>query len=359
MIELKKEELELLSKPQLFYDYSKLSYNLNNSDPIDFKGLNNSKIRNISIITEYKPCFSIFEKIYRNNSARLINCPLFLAELKDKSCVYSFGDRKNINRKNSGKPCLILIHGFKSKNKKIYLQMAERYARRGIDCLVYFLPFHFERNYIDNKGINFLDWQDFRVTLELFRQTIIETRLLLKVLRQIGYDHLGCLGFSFGGYCCSILGCFEKNVDFIIPMASIGNFESLMLIKKEKIRDLRNSNKKSSKYGNPVYLPYNQDPTDLIFEDIVKFNKFLARNFMKLINPVSYKPVISLKKILFIQGLFDHRAPLFDFFKFRREWGNPQVIFYPCDHFTFFLFNHITIKTTENFIKTLCNKLTQ
>ena len=60
--------------------------------------------------------------------------------------------------------------------------------------------------------------------LELFRQTVVELRILVKVLKQRGYEKVGAQGFSFGGYCCSLLACFEKKLDFAIPMASIGHF---------------------------------------------------------------------------------------------------------------------------------------
>jgi hypothetical protein len=60
--------------------------------------------------------------------------------------------------------------------------------------------------------------------------------------------------------------------------------------------------------------------------------------------------LLGLEKILMIQGIFDHRAPVNDVARLRKKWDYPRVIWYPCGHFTFFLFNRLTLKLTNDFI---------
>lgn len=221
--------------------------------------------------------------------------------------------------------CLILIHGYNSKNKKTYSNLAKRFAARGIDSLVYILPFHFERS-VDE---NILKDPRFIHVFEIYRQSIIELRNLVTYLKGKGYQKVGVLGFSFGGYCCSLLACLEKNTDFIIPMASLGD---LGPIEKYLKRTL------------------SLDDGDLpSYEQ--QLNRTLAENYLHLISPISFNPVIPKQNMLFIQGFLDGRTPVKDVQKFRRKWNWPRVIWYPCDHFTFILFNRLTVYIATNFIK--------
>jgi len=50
-------------------------------------------------------------------------------------------DRRQFKEIVHGSNAIILIHGLQSKQKKIYIQLADRYARMGLDCILYSLPF--------------------------------------------------------------------------------------------------------------------------------------------------------------------------------------------------------------------------
>jgi hypothetical protein len=123
-------------------------------------------------------------------------------------------------------------------------------------------------------------------------------------------------------------------------MASLADFNTI-------IRSKRNR-KKTKKENKPDTVPSESAGISLD-----KLNEYLVRNYTGLISPIGLKPVIDKKNILFIQGLFDHSASFLNLQKLRARWGYPPAIFYPCDHFTFFLFNRLTVKLTKDFIKKL------
>ena len=300
------KEENLLRNPETFYGIKDLDVGFEKKP---FHTNSVFEVTNLELNFNYKPFFSKFKEIYKSTDD-ILKTPLYLS----KSKLYS--------------TCLILIHGFKSKNKKIYIQLAERFCRKGISAVVYTLPFHFERYLNDSKVNVILNKPDFSATIELFRQTVIELRILINIIKSYGYEKVGCLGFSFGGYCCSLLACFEKDLDFSIPMGSKGDFNSLINLK---------SNKKNT----------------ISTEKDFSFNKYLSEDYIKLICPINYKPIIDKKNILFIQGLFDHRAPFKDIEKLRKAWNYPPVIWYPCEHSTFFLFNRLTLILAANFIEKL------
>jgi len=312
-MEFSEKEKELLKNPNIFYDASLFEFDYHLS----------ASCQNITITTDYEPCFKDFRKFYKYDSAISFEC--FFARCQDKKTALKPGLEAGAHNRK----CIIIIHGFQSKQKKIYLQFASRYAKMGLDCVVYSLPFHFERKNAGPKETgDFIDTSDFRVTFELFRQSVIELQVLIKVLKIIGYSQVGTMGFSFGGYCCSILSCIDRNLDFAIPLATIGDFSSLLIFKK----------------GKSTLNDYNEKE---------RLNKLLAEKYIGLICPVYLYPVIDIKKIMLIQGIFDHRAPVSDVAKLRKKWDYPKVIWYPCDHFTFFIFNRLTLKISFDFIEKL------
>ncbi|MDD3777467.1 MAG: hypothetical protein PHN32_07680 [Actinomycetota bacterium] len=221
--------------------------------------------------------------------------------------------------------CLVLIHGYNSKNKKTYRQMAQGFAARGIDCLIYVLPLHFERK----AAQDMLDQPQFINIFELYRQSVIELRHILGYLKEKGYLHTGCLGFSFGGYCCSLLACWEEQLDFAVPMASLGD---LGPIKKYLDRSLELESRQVADSSGQ------------------KINKALAQNYLPVICPNSFSPLIDTGKILFIQGLLDGRTPVAEVCKFRSQWPGTKIAWYPCDHLTFILFNWLTVRIAARFI---------
>jgi hypothetical protein len=324
---LSEDEENKLEDPQLFYDISDTEFDIQIDDPPDFTRVNyrnkNKKlIQVLKVTTTYKPVFNAFKNIYRESPEAKTFRNVFFPGDKQKLII------KRTKSKSSSSICIILVHGFKSKNKQIYLQLGERFARRKIDSFVYCLPFHFERMFLDRDGNDVVNISDFRATLEFFRQTVVELRIMVRILKDIGYKAVGVLGFSFGAYCCSLLACLESSVDFIVPIASMGDFGNLWKFKKG-FNDLDIRDEKDRR------------------------NEFFVSNYLKLICPVNYRPVIDKKNILFIQGLIDGRAPVKDVLRLKKLWENPKIIWYPCDHFSFFLFNRLTLAFTISFLKNL------
>ncbi|GEM_PF-3809519 len=320
-------EKRLLSNPELFYCISDTNFELTNCSK-----------EYITLKINYKPCFKLLEKFYTVNNKNILNFKIFNS---------TSGNNHDANIYNN--TCNILIHGFGSKNKNIYYQIAEKFKSYGIDSLIYCLPFHFERfvqtdyskikedkikrqKNIQKKfksSKNVYDVSDFRAVLEIFRQSVIELRIIIRLLKTLGYKKVGVFGFSFGGFCASLLCCFEESLDFAIPIASMGDFSSLKAFKQKKNTDIKDTK-------NTV-------------------NEYFSKKYIHLISPINFYPILSPERILFFQGVFDNRAPIIEAIKLIKKWKPIKAIFYPCDHFSFFLFNRVTVKISAKFIKSLTN----
>ena len=325
-------EKRLLSNPVVFYSISDTNFEL----------INYSK-ENAILKIDYKPCFKVLEKFYAVNNKNILNFKFFSSRSSSTSS-------NNHNTNTCNNTCNILIHGFGSKNKKIYYQIAEKFNSYGIDSLIYCLPFHFERfvetvetdysrikedKIKQQKNIqkkfksskNVYDVSDFRAVLEIFRQSVIELRIIIRLLKELGYKKVGVFGFSFGGFCASLLCCFEESLDFAIPIASMGDFSSLKAFKQKENKDIKDTK-------NTI-------------------NEYFSKKYIHLISPINFYPTLSPERILFFQGVFDNRAPIIEAIKLIKKWKPKKAIFYPCDHFSFFLFNRVTVKISAKFIKSL------
>jgi hypothetical protein len=319
MVLLTEGKSERLNNPGLFYSISGIDHDFHIKEPEDFLKEKKLSSSGLTVSTSYLPVFDFLKEIYQKSSSAT-----------DFNSIIFTGKRKNpvnnsIENFPCNKKCIILVHGFKSRKKEIYIQLGKRFAGKGIDGIVYTLPFHFERRYLDKNGEDVLGLKDFRATLEFFRQTVIELRILIRVLKEIGYRSVGLLGFSFGGFCCSLVSCFDRSVDFIIPLGSMGGLGNLLTFKKGK-----------------AGLDLNDEQG--------RINDFFSTNYLDLICPINYKPLINKE---FIQGLFDRRAPYQEVIKFLGKWGNPKTIWFPCDHVTFFLYNNLTLLLALRFVRKL------
>ncbi|MBC7334094.1 MAG: alpha/beta hydrolase family protein [Actinobacteria bacterium] len=375
--QLTSEDKKTLSDPHSFYSYHNFDFKITNRILPTQVVKNNSQtyyVVGLQFYLKYKPFFkkyrkpddffpqeeetfilNFYTKSYKDatrnpdgNNAILTQIPKYKLDNNASNIItsnsindtnVSTGTIQSTNITNipdilegsDNRVALILIHGFQSKNKKIYLQLAERFCKRGIPTLVYILPFHFERAPENSDFYKLLDLTDFMNILEFYRQSIIELRLLINYLKTIGFKKVGCMGFSIGGHYCNILSCVEENMDFSIPMASKG---ALIPISKPS-QNAKTTSTKSDSYNH----------------ENKKLNFYLMENHHYLVNPIYLKPKIDKHKILLIQGLFDNRAPLPEVLKFRKAWDYPPAVWLPCDHFTFFLFNRLNIILATNFIR--------
>lgn len=428
--QLTSEDKKTLSDPHSFYDYHDFDFKITNTI-LPTQGVKNNsqtcQVVGLQFYLKYKPFFkkyrkaddffpqeeetfilNFYTKSYKDairnpngNNAILTQIPKYkldnnASDITCNSINYANVFTSNIQSTNivntpersDNKVALILIHGFQSKNKKIYTQLAEGFCNRGIPSIVYVLPFHYERAPENPDFYKLLDLTDFMNILEFYRQSIIELRLLINYLKTLGFKKVGCMGFSIGGHYCNILSCIEENIDFTIPMASTG---ALIPVSKipEGYKSKCEGKCKSSLFTNSSISPNSSEsalasvsdsasesqqknPSKLEFlhsqfqkprfqnserqnsrlqkREINPLNLDLMRNYHYLVNPIYLKPKIDKHKILLIQGLFDSRAPLPEVLKFRKAWDYPPTVWLPCDHFTFFLFNQLNVKIVTNFI---------
>jgi len=125
------------------------------------------------------------------------------------------------------RPILICIHGYGGgefwKEERAF--PVRRWLKRGVDVVLFTLPFHGLRRAPHDKT-RFPSAIP-QVTIEGFRQGIGELRSLVAWLRASGAPHVSVVGMSLGGYTASLLATAEASLDAVgafIPLASLADY---------------------------------------------------------------------------------------------------------------------------------------
>jgi pimeloyl-ACP methyl ester carboxylesterase len=99
----------------------------------------------------------------------------------------------------------------------------ERWLARGLDVLLFQLPFHGRRaprpapGQIGGSGALFPS-PDLQRTNEAFGQAIHDLRSLAAALRQRGAPALGAIGMSLGGYVTALWASLDGDLAFAVPI---------------------------------------------------------------------------------------------------------------------------------------------
>lgn len=167
------------------------------------------------------------------------------------------------------RPAVILIHGYLG-GQMVFEERAFSVPflrERGLDVALAVLPFHAERGPAGKLGVGRPRFpsSDPRLTIEGFRQAMLDLRTLVQHL----YDHdataVGAMGMSLGGYSSALLSTVEPRLSFVVPMiplASIADFAAAddryvgtFSQKREQHEALERAHRAISPLARPVLVP--------------------------------------------------------------------------------------------------------
>ncbi len=128
------------------------------------------------------------------------------------------------------KPAAILLHGYRCGHFALEERIwpVQWLYDRGMDVALMVLPFHAVRG---KRGPQVFPSGDPRITIEGFRQIMLDVRTLAAALRERGCPSVGVMGMSLGGYASGLLATIDDEIAFaapIIPCASIADVARTM-----------------------------------------------------------------------------------------------------------------------------------
>lgn len=127
------------------------------------------------------------------------------------------------------RPIVILIHGYMAGSFLVEERIwpIARLERAGFDVVLFTLPFHGARMRAGRGAVPEFPGEDPRVTVEGFRQAVLDLQNLVRFLLERGHPRVGVIGMSLGGYLAALSATVEPKLDFVvplIPLSSLGDF---------------------------------------------------------------------------------------------------------------------------------------
>ncbi|MFZ4715465.1 MAG: RcgR family putative quorum lactone hydrolase [Bacteriovoracaceae bacterium] len=110
----------------------------------------------------------------------------------------------------------VLILGHWNSSKETYNKLAKIYSRNGLSALRISLPYHDERRPLEMPIASGFMSSDLNRTIESFRQSVLDSRVAIKWLKEQGYEKIGIVGASLGSAVALLVSAQEKEISAMV-----------------------------------------------------------------------------------------------------------------------------------------------
>jgi dienelactone hydrolase len=127
-------------------------------------------------------------------------------------------------------PTVILLHGWNAQMayRTLFPHVARRLVKRGVNTLMFELPYHGQRKPRGRKAVrNFLSGDLVHVTRAV-HQAVADARALVAWLKEQGCTRIGLWGISLGAWLSGLLACSEARVDFAVLMTPVSRMDRVI-----------------------------------------------------------------------------------------------------------------------------------
>jgi pimeloyl-ACP methyl ester carboxylesterase len=245
-------------------------------------------------------------------------------------------------------PLAILIHGWGDHSAFPLHFLARKLARKGIHCLILYLPFHSRRlpDEMKKRSPNFTqeEWFDgYRIAVTDVRQILdwVETR------EEIDKDRVAVIGLSLGAFVGSITTGIDDRINAGVFIVSGGNSANIQQYSRfAKFRKQYRFEQKDYEDYQKSYSQYLQDVSIKGWENVTP-----ARQSF-LIDPLTYAYRLKKRPLLMINALWDEFIPRESTLDLQKACGECELIWFPSSHATIWLFYPLIAGRIYRFLHT-------
>lgn len=221
-------------------------------------------------------------------------------------------------------PTVLLLHGLMSADDGGYRRVAAWFNARGWSVAFPHLPYHYSRTPRRMLNGELAVTADLVRNIEGVRQSVVEFRQLLGLLRARGSAEFGLLGTSYGGWTGALLSFLEKDFRFVALVQPIANVDKAIW-ENPGASSMRRS---LSAIG---HAPGN------------------TSRFAHLSSPLHGTPLCDHRRIVITGGLYDRVSPLEELHSLSARWPGSQLIQVRQGHFGYRALRE-TLKKIEPFL---------
>jgi dienelactone hydrolase len=192
-------------------------------------------------------------------------------------------------------PTVILLHGWNAQlaYRTLFPHLARRLVKRGVNTLMFELPYHGQRKPRGKGAVNnFLSGDLVHVT-QAVHQAVADARTLVAWLKEQGCPRIGLWGISLGAWLSGLLACSEARVDFAVLMTPVSRMDRVI--------------------------------AELDFCAPIRRSLRGAKPRLDSLNLTTRQPKLALKDILVVASEHDLFAPIATVEELCETWGGPEL----------------------------------
>jgi len=221
------------------------------------------------------------------------------------------------DRLNKASKLIIFLHGFSTRRKKLdnYYYFINSMASRGYACAFLNLPLHLNRTPKNSFSGQALIYYDDVQTLEFFHQCVVDTRRLIDIVQNYGFENIHICGLSMGSMVSVLAMAHEPRIEKGILLIGGGHWEEIhwngilrFILKGNCADDGKiDRNKCHSYYSDfPKFLEQLKKlkPENIDIQNPGEVGKHLTKMCF-LCDPLAFAHRINPKKVLMINAKFD------------------------------------------------------
>jgi hypothetical protein len=213
--------------------------------------------------------------------------------------------------KKAPRPLVLCVHGFQMGNPERAMELfkVEKLFRSGVDVALFIQPHHWRRaEHPDNPfAQRFINPQDVPLTIEALGQALHDLRSSYRLLESLGYEKIGLIGASLGGYVCALHAVVDAS-------------PACVFVAVPALRLDRALNPRQRKLGF------------LINADVVR----ATRQALRIVAPVHYQPRMAVTDIRVVYHAGDGIADADYTREWIKAWNIPDVTVLNGGHWAVF-----------------------
>src|SRR3989442_7937514 len=234
------------------------------------------------------------------------------------------------NRRSPGAPVVIISHGWAHKTLRTIEHLYVRpFVRAGFSVAFVAHPLHFERTPPGTYSGELVVSADVVLTVEAFRQGVIDMIGAANWLRPRGTRMIGVFGYSLGGYLAGIMTAVRDDWAFAV-LGGAGDSPVSPILDTRLGRNIR--------------------------EDLAAcgmLDRGRLQRAWKVISPGAFRPRLPKERIPLIAGRYDRIMLPASVRRLWRAWGRPRIQWMNRGHYALLATNRGLMSHAIPFMKTM------
>lgn len=241
--------------------------------------------------------------------------------------------RLYLSRRDPLGPVVLISHGWAHRTPKTIEHLYVRpFVKAGFSVCFVSHPFHLERTPRGSYSGELVVSADVVLTVEAFRQGVIDLLGAAEWLRARGHRQIGVLGYSLGGYLAGIMGAIRDDWAFVVMG---GNGDTPV---------------------SPILdTPLGQN----IREDLAAcgmLDRALLTRAWTIISPGAFRPRVPRERILMVAGRYDQIMLPASVRRLWIAWGRPELHWLRRSHYTLLATNGGLLGHAIPFMRRACDE---